>query len=320
MANILDQIRDSCEFVADNSRWVSLNMDRVMMYPEILLRSAKFDLQHSKEHHYLGKGDDTLRFFIILDTINFGSGYFPYLNKEKDVSGYYTVAKRLTDYVSKNGIPTADFFIDISPMQCANIFNQQIDSKHMFELMSLFAVALSDLGRWLCEYYDGDYLGVLYKKSSVEDYLNHIMLMPSYQDKSKYFGRDIWFLKRAQILIQDMSIAEPKHKLLQFSDINKLTIFADNVIPFVFRVDQLLTFDPWLEARVENEELIGSGSPEEVEIRACAVHLGEIIAKIIREEFRPISAREIDYLLWMRGQELKKITTLKRHRTRCMYY
>ena len=54
-------------------------------------------------------------------------------------------------------------------------------------------------------------------------------------------------------------------------------MFADNLVPHVLRLDGVLWFDPELVARIERGELIEHGSPEEVEIRACAVHAVELL-------------------------------------------
>ena len=53
--------------------------------------------------HYLGDPRDTLAFFLTLDTINFGSGYFPHLKKRPGMSGYFTVASSLTDHYRAHG-------------------------------------------------------------------------------------------------------------------------------------------------------------------------------------------------------------------------
>ncbi len=56
-------------------------------------------------------------------------------------------------------------------------------------------------------------------------------------------------------------------------------------------------FDPSSWRRIDAGELIEHGSPEEVEIRACALHAVELIAAA-----RPDScAADIDQLLWLRG-------------------
>ena len=91
-------------------------------------------------------------------------------------------------------------------------------------------------------------------------------------------------------------------------------MFADNLVPHVLRLDGVLRFDPALVARIEAEELIEHGSPEEVEIRACALHAVELIAAD--------SGRfpaEIDEALWNRGQE-PHYKASPRHRSRCTAY
>lgn len=320
MSEIFSQVRETCNLVAENARWVMVDYDRVLMYPERILTGRPTSLSHSAEHHYLEKGDDTLKFFIILDTLNFGSGYFPFLAKEAGFSGYYTVATKLTNHVRASGIPSPDELAGMDAKACARLFEQSLDNPHMAELMHYFASALSDLGRWISSENNGDYLGFLKSASSAADAVTRLTEMPFFRDASDYFGQRVWFLKRAQIMLQDIKIAAPSHKLIQFDDIDRMTIFADNLLPFVFRVDGLMTCHPWLEERINNGELIGSGSIEEIELRACSVHIAELICKVIREEYQPISSRELDYLLWMRGQRLKATTTLKRHRTRCPYY
>jgi hypothetical protein len=100
-----------------------------------------------------------------------------------------------------------------------------------------------------------------------------------------------------------------------FEDLDKLTMFADNLVPHVLRIDGVLRFDHALVARIERGELIEQGSPEEVEIRACALHAVELIVAR-RPESR---AAEIDRLLWNRGQQAR-YKALPRHRCRCTAY
>jgi putative queuosine salvage protein len=92
-------------------------------------------------------------------------------------------------------------------------------------------------------------------------------------------------------------------------------MFADNLVPHVLRLDGVLTFDAELAARIERGELIEHGSPEEVEIRACALHAVELIVAA-----RPgSSAAELDQHLWQRGQ-LPHCKARPRHRSRCTAY
>jgi hypothetical protein len=92
-------------------------------------------------------------------------------------------------------------------------------------------------------------------------------------------------------------------------------MFADNLVPHVLRLDGLLTYDPALVERIKRGELIEHGSPEEVEIRACALHTVRMIAS---ERPGALEA-DIDWLLWYRGQE-PRYKAEPRHRSRCTAY
>jgi hypothetical protein len=132
-----------------------------------------------------------------------------------------------------------------------------------------------------------------------------------FADCSRYGELTIPFLKRAQIAAADLSRAG----VARWRDLDRLTMFADNLVPHVLRLDGVLSFDPDLVARIERGELIEHGSPEEVEIRACALHAVELIVTA-----RPgTCAAEVDQLLWNRGQG-PAYKAAPRHRSRCTAY
>ena len=101
--------------------------------------------------------------------------------------------------------------------------------------------------------------------------------------------------------------------MADFGDLDRLTIFADNLVPHVLRVDGVLVYDDDLAARIDRGELLPSGD-EEREIRACAVHACEQIAASM-----DLPPRILDVWLWNRGQE-PRYKALPRHRTRTVFY
>jgi hypothetical protein len=119
------------------------------------------------------------------------------------------------------------------------------------------------------------------------------------------------FLKRAQIAAADVHRAG----VAAFTDLHRLTMFADNLVPHVLRLDGVLSFAPGLVAQIEGGELIEHGSPEEVEIRACGLHAIELIAAA-RHDSCPA---DIDQLLWLRGGQ-PRYKASPRHRSRCTAY
>jgi Potential Queuosine, Q, salvage protein family len=120
---------------------------------------------------------------------------------------------------------------------------------------------------------------------------------------------DSGFWKRAQIVPNDLALAG----LAEFGDLDKLTIFADNLVPHVLRVDGVLRYDADLAAHIDREELLPPGE-QETEIRACAVHACELIAERLG-----VPPRVLDVWLWNRGQG-PRYKARPRHRTRTTAY
>ncbi|MEA2364803.1 MAG: hypothetical protein QOI32_315, partial [Thermoleophilaceae bacterium] len=123
------------------------------------------------------------------------------------------------------------------------------------------------------------------------------------------FYDDVGFWKRAQITPNDLALAG----IVEFSDLDELTIFADNLVPHVLRMDGVLRYEPELAARIVAGELLPPGE-EEREIRACAVHACELLSARLG-----VPARSIDVALWSRGQA-PSYKAVPRHRTRTVFY
>ena len=109
-----------------------------------------------------------------------------------------------------------------------------------------------------------------------------------------YF-RDPGFYKRAQITANDLQLAG----VAEFPDVDRLTIFADNLVPHVLRHDGVLVYDEELAAAVDGGRELAYGSRMEMELRACAVHACEAIA-----ERAGVPPRTLDNWLWNRGAGL----------------
>jgi hypothetical protein len=62
----------------------------------------------------------------------------------------------------------------------------------------------------------------------------------------------------------------------------------------------VLEFDDGLVARIDAGELIEHDAPEEVEIRACALHAVELL---VAAHPRRTTAADLDWVLWSRGAQ-----------------
>jgi hypothetical protein len=318
---LLSQVRAACEEVASTSTRVWIDHSRIAAYASSLAKAGSTPAGLDPRSHHLGHHDDTLAFFVTLDAINFGSGYFPYLRKRPGTSGYFTIARSLKDHYDNHGRLSAQDLARITREECTKIFGQDAASVPAQELMQLFATALNDLGNYLLNNFTGSFVNLVeHAGSSAERLVELLAEMPFFNDIQQYGSKRIPFYKRAQLTAADLSLAFKGTGPGLFNDLHQLTIFADNLVPHVLRIDGILNYDLDLAGRIDGGELIPSGSREEIEIRACAVHAAELLVDEMRRSRPGASSMELDYTLWNRGQQPYYKNVRPRHRTRTVFY
>jgi len=274
---LLDEVRSTCRSIAEAARHVSIDLDAWREPPPV---GAAAGVPDQPDH------------VLQLDAINFGSGWFPTLRKRPGLSGYGTIAAAFGEHGPwPNGELRA-----LDAAAVAAVLGQ--DASH--PLMRLYAQALRDLGRFLS---DRDALDLVEEADGSAERLAELLA------RGMRFFDDRGFYKRAQIVPSDLALADAA----EFRDLDRLTIFADNLVPHVLRVDGVLRYDPELAARIDAGELLPQGAAER-EIRACAVHACEQLAA--RTGLPP---RVLDIRLWNRGQA-PEYKAVPRHRTRSVYY
>ena len=186
--------------------------------------------------------------------------------------------------------------------------------------MSLFSRALNDLGEFLLNRFDGDPTGpIVSANHSAARLAETLIEMPLYRDVSHYAGFEVPFYKRAQLTSADLAAVFKGEGYGNFADLDQLTIFADNLVPHVLRREGVLVYAPALAAKIGAGELLEAGSPEEVEIRAAAVHAVDCCVGLMRKAEVKITARQLDMVLWTRGQ-LAAMKAHPRHRARTTNY
>jgi hypothetical protein len=184
----------------------------------------------------------------------------------------------------------------------AAVFGQDPDHP----LMALFARHLRELG----ERVGASFLGFA-RGGGVHEIVAELATWPCWYDISPYDGEAIPFFKRAQIAAADLALSG----LTDRAGLDQLTLFADNLVPHVLRIDSVLQFDAELVARIDAGTLIEHDSPEEVEIRAAALHAVELLV----EAHGSTTATAVDNALWNRGAA-PRYKSHPRHRARTTAY
>jgi hypothetical protein len=237
--------------------------------------------------HFLeGEPEDVARYVLILDAINFGSGWFAALGTDTNA-----LTERLTAYTRARGAPWSAFELRaLTPADVGAAL--AVDPAH--ELTRLYAEGLVQLGFWLGE---GGVLARL--GDSAEALAEDVATMPFLADRG--------FYKRAQIAANDLHLAG----VVTYPDIDRLTVFADNLVPHVLRTAGVLRYSDELAALVDEGAELPAGDRREQEIRACGVHACELIARRLG-----VAPALLDNWLWNRGLGLPG----RPHVTRTTFY
>lgn len=276
-----DDVRAGCAQVAARARHVRVREEAIEAYAVTIAAGGAPVPAIDDED-----AERRAAFSIQLDAINFGSGWFPTLRKAPGMSGYRTVEAGLR----ANGPWTCDELAGMDAATIAAAVGQ--DPAH--ELMGLFAAALREIGAHVARRHGGSF-AALADQPSVIDIAEELATLEMWHDVSPYEELEVPFFKRAQLAAAGLALQD----LAPRDDLGALTLFADNLVPHVLRLDGVLEAEAALVARIEAEELLEHDSPEEVELRACAVHAVELLVAS-RDD---TTAAELDWVLWTRGGE-----------------
>jgi hypothetical protein len=285
---LLDEIRAACARVVQRARHVRIDTGGLAALADALPGPDGVPGLAPGVHLVGGDPERLAAFHLQLDAINFGSGWFPTLRKRPGLSGYRTVAAGL----KAHGPWSAEALAALEPRELAAALGQ--DPEH--ELVALWARHLRWLGETVEREHGGAFLAAARSgDGSAERLVERIARWPGWRDEWEHHGLRVPLYKRAQIAASDLHLAG----VARFGDLPRLTLFADNLVPHVLRHEGVLRLDPALAARIDAGELLQAGSAEEVELRAVALHAGELIVAR-RPDLTP---REVDMVLWTRGGE-----------------
>lgn len=318
--DLFSAIRGGFSWVAKKAKHVTINkdaLDRVASTIKPVEQEAVFD----DEHHFTGSLEDITAYVLVLDTINFGSGYEPYLKSEGwefiDHSIYFSISTRVKSYFDENGAPSPQKLSCIKLQDVADMLQIDTNYTYGFDFCRIATLALREFGTELVNFYGGDYMRFVAQASGyAANMVSNLSHLKYFNDVHDYSDMQIPFYKRAQITAADLHLAYKKQGQELFSDIANLTMFADNSVPSILHHMDILEYSPTLTEKVRTGKHLKSGSEEEIEIRAVAGHAVELISGATG-----LSAMDIDHALWHKNAEISSTASAPLpHYTLCSFY
>lgn len=293
-------VRRAAWWVCRRARWVQLEEGGIHSLAQ-RLKDLPLPPWEGR-YHFQGEEELTLRYLLVLDALNFC--FWPGREKwsvtgpdGERLTGYFAlawalrrVAEESPEFYSPEHLRSLDeaglrAALGEIPLLGVRVRNLREVGYLLFEFGS--AVSFFSHARGSCA-------------RLVELLTAHL---PSFRDAACYRAQWVPFYKRAQILCADLYGAFSGRGPGEFHDLEWLTVFADYKLPQLLRAQGALVLAPELAARIDRGELLRGGSPEEVELRAATVAIGERLVELLNRAGRPLRAFEVDWLLWSLAQE-----------------
>ncbi|KAJ9079940.1 hypothetical protein DSO57_1030365 [Entomophthora muscae] len=161
---------------------------------------------------------------------------------------------------------------------------------------------------------------------------------PSFNDTSKFMGKDVVLHKRAQILVADIWACFKGQSFGLFNDIDQVTMFADYRVPQALVYLGVLEYSQELLSKLKSPDPhLASGDPMEVEIRGNSIWAVELICQKLKPSpsDNPSAADQsltaysssqwnailIDFYLWEFAKfNSDALSHIPIHRTRSCFY
>ena len=324
-------VRESCAWVASQASSVAIHAPSLAAFAAELLGAASPPPPPFAEWHYTDDvpagGELTARYCLALDALNFCFWPSP-APLEYDALALGLRARLRTDARALD----AGALAAVTEASLAEGWTAP-----PLPNAPARAASLAELGRGLQQHYGGSALALVRAAASSAPALVRLLLLhfPCFNDVASYTSastgetRVVHFYKRAQICVGDLwaafggggSVGGGGGGALppaDFSDMHRLTAFADYRLPQLLRDRGVLTYAPALAAAVDAQQELPAGGAWEVEIRAATV---EAVERIRAAGSTALTSVELDWRLWNAGEELQKAGKLRpHHRTRSTFY
>lgn len=281
-----------------------------------------------EHYHFFDGSERTVNWMLLLDALNFcfwGEKDQPRWQisyQGELLNGYWAEAASLRRAVEE-GRPLWEtrYLSNIDRQELATIFRGPTTDAPGIPLFEERLRVAREVGQVLLARFEGQFSHLVEqaKQSGVQLVKLLAEHFSSFRDVASYQDQEVLFLKRAQICVADLHSVFSGQSWGTFTDLEHLTIFADYKLPQVLRHFGALRYAPALADAVDQQRLLTSGSAEEVEIRAATIWASELLRReLVSRVERPLTAMEIDHLLWHLGQDAAHMQPY--HRVRTIYY
>ena len=313
-----EKILDSIKYVVDNSNYVVINRNNIDNVISLLKESKREPWLNSDYLDLENFSQEQILFYLILcESLNFcywdSDIKWKIEYKDEWYSGsfglFYAISKAI-----KNGynLLNIEYLENITIEELDEIFKGTTSIPLLKERFEIIKQLVS-------EYKQISNITQSMSANSDIELLNNIVNhFSNFRDISLYKGREIYFFKRAILLVGDLILNNSSISKSVKNDDN-MTGCADYKIPQVLRHLGILEYSDDLTTLIDERQEIQHDSEMEVEIRANMLYAIELIKEKLHQNGIDMNSVQIDNALWLLSKN-KVFKDKPHHLTRTIYY
>lgn len=298
--SMLEKIKASCNYVTENSRYVSINYKKLDEYIKTIdCKKIKFWLSSNPYNLFDMEIDKIINFMLLFDSIDYcfwGQPKWTIETIEGKKDGSDALLYSLLNYV-KN-LDNIDF-TNVSFEDFSNILKGNVEIPFLRERYNT-VVSICNV---VNERMNGNFYNYVKEINNDTELFDIIISnFRDFCDEREYDSEKIYFYKLAQLLTSDILHIK---ELINGTkvDYSHLVGCADYKIPQTLRALGILEFNTELSEIVNNKQLIDENSKYEVEIRANMIS----VINYINSKLENSCSIDINDYLFLSSKSVKDI-------------
>ncbi|EDW01080.1 queuosine salvage protein [Drosophila grimshawi] len=298
--------------------------------------AKRIDVENFSQHELHPRKEDlhAANWIFIVDTLNFcfwtPTNYTKY--KVNGYTGYFALCAAINRAIADGlDMTNPEFYSKLDLDTLSHIFRAD-DAATKMPLLEQRLECLHQVGERLLAKWNGQFENVVKaaKHSAVELLQLVVAEFPCYRDEAEFAGERVAIWKRVQILVGDLWSCYRGEGLGHFSDIEKVTMFADYRVPQVLVHFGSLEYSSELMELLKQDTILQNGDAREVEIRGASIYIIEQVKdrvlEILKQKHPDVDARNvnsilIDQYLWdYRREHATELEYIPFHKVLSIYY
>ena len=310
MSNLLDKIKESTKYVSNNSKYVKINYNKI----DEIVDNGEFDnIRYWLDSNPFGLLDmnyrDIINYLLVFHTIGdysfWGDPKWEIDTKIGKLDGSYAIMYLLIERYKQNNN------FNMSYEEFADMLKGNVEIPLLKERYNCLVEMNNYLDGISRDFYDE--IKDMKVDTQLLDYV--VSTFSYFKDETKYNGINVYFYKRAQLLVSDILHVR---KIVEGVNVDYSNLMgcADYKIPQVMNSLGILEYTDEVNELLNKKQEIEEDSDIEIEIRANDL----VVINYIYEKLDgKVSRMDINDYIWLLGQDKSKINK-NYHRTRTIHY